>query len=137
MHPKDPRLILFNYVHFVISAVLRRYLSRLLNTHSTLDTALLRIEIRSHVLTSIGKFISKTSFEAFIQMIIWRVPRKGTLTFTLIHDFTDEYTIYSNTSSTTKVHDTRICVAFLEEEMFKVFVYEVTFYLVHSFINAF
>ena len=115
VHPKYARLILFYNIHFVISAVLCRHLSSFLYAHATLHPALLGIEIRSHVLAAVREFVFKTSLEAFVEMIVGRFLRKEALSLALINDLTYQYAIHANASTSTKVHDAWIGVAFLKE----------------------
>ena len=137
MHPQYTRFILFYDIHFVVGAVFGWDLPGLLNTHTTLHAPLLGVEIRAHVLAAVCEFIFKTSFQAFIKMIVGWILRKKSLTIPLIHYLTHQYPINSDTSSSSEVHYTRIRIAFLKEHMRVIFVHKVDLNFIHSFVDSF
>ena len=62
MHPDNSGLICLNNVHLVVGTIFCWNLPGFLNTHAALNSTLLRIEIRTHVLAAISKFILETNF---------------------------------------------------------------------------
>ena len=137
MHPQYTRFILFHNIHFVVGAVFGGDLPGLLYAHAALHATLLGVEVGAHVLAPVCEFIFETSFQAFIQMVVWWILRKEPLAIPLIQYLTNQYPINSNASAASEVHYTRIGITFLEKQMRVVFVYEVHLDLIHAFVYAF
>lgn len=124
-------------VHFVVGAIFDGYFASLLDIDATVDSALLRVEIRSHILTSIREFVFEACFEAFVQVVVWRILREVTEPLSLVKYLTHQDTIHTDCFPLSKVHHARVRITFLEEEVLKVLIDEVNFHLVHSLVYAF
>lgn len=86
VHPKNPRSCLLDYVHLVISAIIRLLSSRL---NALTHSALLSIGGDVYVLASFCEFVLETGVQAFVEVVVFGISAPGRALLSLVQHFTN------------------------------------------------
>ena len=145
MHPQHARCILLNHVQLEVCAVFQ-WLVRCSFVGTRQQRRCVRMiaallsgaaSVRGRLLRALRELILVACLEAHVQMVVVWVATEGGAALTLIQYLAHEDAVDTNTTLATEVHDARVRVAPLEEQMLVVLVDEVHLDLVHSLVDTF
>lgn len=132
VHPQDSTGSPLLDVHLVVGC--KELLSTQIPGAGT-DSSLLAILVLQ-VLASLGELVPEACHKALVQVVVVDRVENAFVELCLIQHFANQDPVDSDSSLSTKVHDGRVSVALLEEEVLVVIVNELVFNMLHAFFYS-